>query len=76
VYIFAAICPARGVGPASITSGVSTECMNVHLADISTQVAPGAVVALIYDGAGWQQSGAELCVPDNIVLAPLPPYPS
>jgi hypothetical protein len=73
-YIFGAICPARGIGAAIITPGVSTECMNLHLAEISTQVAPAAIAALICDGAGWHQSGGELCLPNNIVLLPLPPY--
>jgi DDE superfamily endonuclease len=73
-YIFGAICPARGVGAAIITPTVSTECMNLHLAEISTQVAPGAVAALICDGAGWHQTGGSLTLPDNIVLLPLPPY--
>jgi hypothetical protein len=73
-YIFGAICPARGVGAAIITPTVNTECMNLHLAEISTQVAPGSVAALICDGAGWHQTGGKLTLPDNIVLLPLPPY--
>jgi hypothetical protein len=73
-YIFGAICPARGVGAAVITPAANTECMNLHLEEISTQVAPGSIAALICDGAGWHQSGGELTLPDNIVLLPLPPY--
>lgn len=73
-YIFGAICPARGVGAAIITPTVSTECMNLHLAEISTQVAPGSVAVLICDGAGWHQTGGALTLPDNIVMLPLPPY--
>jgi transposase len=73
-YIFGAICPARGVGAAVITPTVNTECMNLHLAEISTQITSGSVAALICDGAGWHQSGGELKLPDNIVLLPLPPY--
>lgn len=73
-YLFGAICPTRGVGAAIITPTVNTECMNLHLAEISTQVTPGAVAALICDGAGWHQTGGELRLPDNIVLLPLPPY--
>ena len=73
-YIFGAICPARGVGAAVITPAANTECMNLHLAEISTQVAKGSVAALVCDGAGWHQSGGELTLPDNIVLVPLPPY--
>jgi transposase len=48
--------------------------MNLHLAEISTQVVPGAVAAVICDGAGWHQTGGRLKLPSNIVLIPLPPY--
>jgi len=51
--IFGAIYPARGVAAAIVTPGVSTECMNLQLAEVSTQIKPGAVAALICDGAGW-----------------------
>lgn len=52
-YILGAICPARGVAAAIIAPAANTECTNLHLAEISTQVAaPGAVAALIRDGAG------------------------
>ena len=44
-YILGAICPARGVGAAIIAPAANTECTNLHLAEISTQVAPGAVAA-------------------------------
>ena len=73
-YIFGAICPRRGVGAAMITPAANTEMMNLHLAEISTQVAPGAVAVLTCDGAGWHQPGGQLVVPDNIVLLHLPPY--
>ena len=73
-YIFGAICPARGIGAAIITPTVNTDCMNLHLAEISTQVTPGSVAAIICDGAGWHQTGGELSLPSNIVLVPLPPY--
>jgi hypothetical protein len=48
--------------------------MNLHLAEISTQIAPGAVAVLVCDGAGWHRLGERMEVPDNIVLLPLPPY--
>jgi transposase len=48
--------------------------MNLHLAEISSQVAPGAHAVLTLDGAGWHQTGGKLQVPDNISLLPLPPY--
>jgi hypothetical protein len=73
-YIFGAICPQRGVGAAMITPAANTEMMNLHLAEISTQVAKGAIAVLTCDGAGWHQQGGALVVPDNIVLLHLPPY--
>jgi len=74
VYIFGAICPQRGVGAAMITPAANTEMMNLHLAEISTQVAKGAIAVLTCEGAGWHQPGDALVVPDNIVLLHLPPY--
>jgi hypothetical protein len=72
-YIFGAICPARGTGAAMITPACNTEGMNLHLAEISTQVSQGALAVLLCDGAGWHKS-KELVVPDNIVLISIPPY--
>jgi hypothetical protein len=74
VYIFGAICPDRGVGAAIITPAANMECMNLHLAEISTQVTPGSIAAVICDGAGWHQHGGQIKLPDNIVLVSLPPY--
>jgi hypothetical protein len=74
VYLFGAICPARGVGAAIIMPAANTDAMNEHLAEISAQVAPGAHAVLVFDGAGWHQKGGRLHVPDNITLLTLPPY--
>ncbi len=47
----------------------------MHLAEISSQVAPVAHAVLMLDQAGWHMSGA-LTIPANITLLPLPPkYP-
>ena len=48
--------------------------MNLHLAEISTHVAPGAHAVVVLDGAGWHQPGSRLHVPPNISLLHLPPY--
>jgi putative transposase len=53
---------------------VSTEAMNLHLAEVSTQVMPGAHAVITLDGAGWHQTGGKLQVPHNISLLPLPSY--
>ena len=49
-----------------------THAMNLHLAEISAAVDPGAHAVLVLDKAGWQTSGG-LVVPDNITLLLLPP---
>jgi hypothetical protein len=45
--------------------------MNLHLAEIATQVAPGAHAVVLADQAGWHLSG-RLIIPPNITLVPLP----
>ena len=71
-YIFGAICPAQGKGAGLVLPRCSTQAMSLHLAEISTMVAPGAHAILVLDKAGWHISKA-LEVPDNITLVPLPP---
>jgi transposase len=46
--------------------------MDLHLAAISADVAPGKHAALLLDQAGWHLS-SKLAVPDNITIMPLPP---
>ena len=45
--------------------------MNLHLAEISKRVAPGAHAVLMLDQAGWHTT-AKLDVPENITILPLP----
>jgi len=71
-WIFGAICPAEGKGAALVMPQCNSEAMELHLAEIGCQVAPGAHAALMLDQAGWHMSGA-LMVPANITLLPLPP---
>jgi len=73
-YLFGAICPARGCGAALVLPFANADMRNLHLAEISASVAPGAHVVLVIDGAGWQQTGDKLRVPDNITPLHLPPY--
>jgi len=46
--------------------------MNLHLAEIATEVTPGRHAVVILDQAGWHLSH-RLTVPANITLMPLPP---
>jgi transposase len=72
VYIFGAICPKKGKGAGLIMPYADTHAMNLHLAEISAAVDPGAHAVLILDKAGWHISKG-LVVPDNITLLILPP---
>ena len=72
-YLFAAVCPASERTAALVLPYVDTAAMNLHLAEISAQVAADAHAVVILDQAGWHGARA-LRVPDNISLLPLPPY--
>src|SRR5260370_23388555 len=71
-YIFGAICPKDGKGAALVLPHCNNEAMNLHLAEIASEVAPGAHAVLLLDQAGWHMS-SRLAVPPNITLLPLPP---
>jgi len=72
-YIFGAICPGRGVGAGLVLPFVNAEAMQRHLDEIGRCVAPGAHAVVVLDGAGWH-AAADLAIPDNLTLLPLPPY--
>lgn len=74
VWLFGAVCAARGVGAGLVTSCINAEAMSLHLEEIAFHVAPGAHGVVVLDGAGWHQTGGRLRVPGNITLMPLPPY--
>jgi len=71
-YIFGAICPKEGKAVGLILPWCDTAMMNLHLAAISADVAPGRHAALLLDQAGWHLS-TKLTVPNNITIVPLPP---
>jgi len=71
LYLFGAICPARGTGAALVLPWANTQAMQAHLWEISRNVAPGAHAVLLLDRAGWHMT-AKLKVPKNITLLFLP----
>ena len=73
VYLFGAICPARGVGVGLVMPYVDTYAMQQHFYEISDVVAPGAHAVLVMDRASWHTTG-RLELPGNISLLFLPPY--
>jgi putative transposase len=70
-YLFGAICPARGVGAALALPYADTDMMQLHLDEISRNVAEGAHAVLLLDRAGWHITG-KLDVPDTITPIFLP----
>ena len=71
-YLFGAICPERGAGAALTTQRADTWAMQLHLDEISANVAPGAHAVVLLDRAGWHTT-KKLRRPDNLTLMPLPP---
>ena len=71
LYLFGAICPARGTGAALAMPLANTHAMQAHLCEISRTVAPAAHAVLLLDRAGWHTTGA-LVVPGNLTLVFLP----
>ena len=69
---FGAICPAEGKAAGIVMPHCNSEAMGMHLEEIAFHVAPGAHAVVLLDQAGWHRS-AELIVPPNITLMPLPP---
>jgi len=59
------------MGAALVVPSCDTEAINLHLAEIAIQIAPGAHAAILVDQAGWHLS-AGLSVPPNISLILLP----
>jgi transposase len=68
------VCPARAVGAAWVVPKANAWAMNLHLSEISRQVAPGAHAVVVLDGAGWHQTGGQLCIPEDLSVLHLPPY--
>ena len=66
--------PDLTITPAFVLPHVNIAAMNLHLAEISSQIAPGAHAVITLDGAGWHRPGGDLVVPENISLLSLPPY--
>ena len=70
-YLFGAICPGTGKTAGLILPRCNTDAMNLHLATIAAEIAPGKHAAVLADQAGWHLS-TRLIVPPNITIVPLP----
>ncbi len=70
-YIFGAICPQHGKAAGLVLPFCDTSAMNLHLAEISLAIAPGAHAVLIMDQAGWHTT-KKLVLPSNVSIISLP----
>lgn len=70
-YIFGAICPLAGKAAGLVLPFCNTDTMNLHLAEISLNVAPGAHAVVLMDQAGWHLT-PKLKLPENISIVPIP----
>jgi len=70
-YLFGAICPHRQTGAAIMMPKANTHAMQLHLDEISYEVAKGAHGVVLMDRAGWHTTG-KLNVPRNISIVLLP----
>jgi DDE superfamily endonuclease len=72
-YLFGAVCPERDTGVALVLPEASTAAMDLMLAELSQALPPKTHAVVVLDRAGWHTS-ADLAVPPNLTLVPLPPY--
>jgi DDE superfamily endonuclease len=72
IYLFGAICPARGVGAGLAMPFADAKAMQMHIDEIALHVAKGAHAVLLLDRAGWHTTG-KLVWPDNVTPILLPP---
>ena len=70
-YLFGAVCPMHGKGAALMLPYADTHAMQLHLNEISTQVAKDAHGVVLMDRAGWHHT-PRLRVPTNLTIIQLP----
>jgi transposase len=71
LYLFGAICPARGKGAALALPYAYTQAMQKHIDEISRRVTRGAHAVLLLDRAGWHTT-EKLSIPKNMTMIFLP----
>jgi putative transposase len=70
-YLFGAICPRRGKGAALMLPFANTPAMQMHLDEISRNVAATAHAVVLMDRAGWHNTD-KLKLPKNLTIILLP----
>lgn len=70
-YLFGAICPRLGKGAALMLPTANTPAMQMHLDEISRNVAARAHAVVLMDRAGWHNTD-KLTLPRNLTIILLP----
>jgi hypothetical protein len=70
-YLFGAICPRLGKGAALMLPFANTSAMQMHLDEVSCNVAATAHAVILMDRAGWHSTD-KLKVPKNLTIILLP----
>jgi hypothetical protein len=65
----------RAGGAAIIAPTANSECMNLHLQEITIQLAPGSIAGVVCDSAGWHQGVNSTCRTTSL-CCPSRPTPS
>ncbi len=73
-YLFGAVNPVSGAFSGLVCGICNTEVMNIHLSQVSSEIANDAHVIMIMDRAGWHSNAKKLVVPANISILDLPAY--
>ncbi len=72
-YVYGAVSPLDGVSDFLILPTMTTESMNIFLAEVSSRH-ENEYIYMIYDGASCHSSDNKLKIPDNMGVKTLPPY--
>lgn len=73
LHLFGSCRPGTDQASALAVPEATTRTMNIFLASLAAQLAPGTHAVLILDQAGWH-GGGQLVVPETITLVLLPAY--
>lgn len=73
LYVLAAVCPSNGRTAGLLLPYIDARLINIFLQQFSKQLSNDTHAVLIWDQAGFGESG-ELVVPANITIIELPAY--
>ena len=73
MYLFGAVCPAKGQAIGLVLPQVNAYTMSLHLKEISKATPKGRHAVVVMDQAGWHLASV-LPKLDNLTIVYLPPY--